>query len=94
MGGAGGARLQHHRGRTSPRTLDSAETGRQRAGCGVQRVRPARRSSSMHCDFVAGCDGFHGLSRTAVPEGVLRTYERTYPFAWIGVLAGSTCPGG
>lgn len=48
----------------------------------------------MHCDFVAGCDGFHGLSRTAVPEGVLRTYERTYPFAWIGVLAGSTCPGG
>ncbi|WP_233601046.1 MULTISPECIES: 4-hydroxybenzoate 3-monooxygenase [Micromonospora] len=36
---------------------------------------------------MAGCDGFHGVSRGAVPDGVLTTYERTYPFAWLGILA-------
>ncbi|WP_433528097.1 4-hydroxybenzoate 3-monooxygenase [Micromonospora sp. CA-263727] len=45
------------------------------------------REEELHCDFVVGCDGFHGVSRGAVPDGVLRTYERTYPFAWLGVLA-------
>jgi p-hydroxybenzoate 3-monooxygenase len=39
------------------------------------------------CDFVAGCDGFHGICRAAVPPDTLRTYERDYPFAWLGVLA-------
>jgi p-hydroxybenzoate 3-monooxygenase len=41
----------------------------------------------LRCDVVAGCDGFHGVSRGAVPPGVLATYERTYPFCWLGVLA-------
>lgn len=41
----------------------------------------------LHCDFIAGCDGFHGACRPSVPEGVLTTYERTYPFAWLGILA-------
>jgi p-hydroxybenzoate 3-monooxygenase len=45
------------------------------------------RKAELHCDFIAGCDGFHGVSRTAVPDGVLTTYERTYPFAWLGILA-------
>jgi p-hydroxybenzoate 3-monooxygenase len=39
------------------------------------------------CDFVAGCDGFHGICRAAVPVGVLATRELTYPFSWLGVLA-------
>jgi p-hydroxybenzoate 3-monooxygenase len=39
------------------------------------------------CDYVAGCDGFHGICRPAVPEGVLTAYERVYPFAWLGILA-------
>jgi p-hydroxybenzoate 3-monooxygenase len=39
------------------------------------------------CDFIAGCDGFHGVCRTAIPGGHLRTYERHYPFAWLGILA-------
>jgi p-hydroxybenzoate 3-monooxygenase len=39
------------------------------------------------CDFIAGCDGFHGICRPAAPEGVLVGYERTYSFAWLGVLA-------
>jgi p-hydroxybenzoate 3-monooxygenase len=39
------------------------------------------------CDFIAGCDGSHGVCRPAVPEGVLKSYEREYPFAWLGILA-------
>ncbi|MFQ5982972.1 MAG: FAD-dependent monooxygenase, partial [Woeseiaceae bacterium] len=41
----------------------------------------------LECDFVAGCDGFHGISRRMIPESVLRIYDRQYPFAWLGVLA-------
>ena len=46
--------------------------------------------ASMHieCDIIAGCDGFHGVSRDAIPQGVLTAYEREYPFAWLGILAG------
>lgn len=42
------------------------------------------------CDFIAGCDGFHGVCRDAIPDGVLTAYERVYPFAWLGILAEST----
>lgn len=38
------------------------------------------------CDFIAGCDGFHGICRLSVPMGALRTFERVYPFGWLGVL--------
>ena len=41
----------------------------------------------VDCDFVAGCDGFHGASRQAIPDDVLRTYERVYPFGWLGIMA-------
>jgi p-hydroxybenzoate 3-monooxygenase len=41
----------------------------------------------IRCDFIAGCDGFHGICRPSVPEGVLAAFERTYPFAWLGILA-------
>jgi p-hydroxybenzoate 3-monooxygenase len=41
----------------------------------------------LQCDVVAGCDGFHGICRPAIPEGVLRTFEREYPFGWLGILA-------
>ncbi|MDO4997391.1 MAG: 4-hydroxybenzoate 3-monooxygenase [Neisseria sp.] len=41
----------------------------------------------LDCDFIAGCDGFHGVSRQSIPEGVLKTYERVYPFGWLGLLA-------
>jgi p-hydroxybenzoate 3-monooxygenase len=43
----------------------------------------------MVCDFVAGCDGFHGVSRSSLPEGVLTVFEREYPLAWLGILAES-----
>lgn len=41
----------------------------------------------IDCDFIAGCDGFHGASRKAVPEKSLRTFEKVYPFGWLGILA-------
>jgi p-hydroxybenzoate 3-monooxygenase len=41
----------------------------------------------LRCDFVAGCDGYHGVCRDSVPEGVLRPYARNYPFGWLGILA-------
>ncbi|MCW2885407.1 MAG: p-hydroxybenzoate 3-monooxygenase [Streptosporangiaceae bacterium] len=41
----------------------------------------------LDCDVIAGCDGFHGVTRPSIPEGVLTAYERDYPFAWLGVLA-------
>ena len=41
----------------------------------------------LHCDFIAGCDGFHGICRPSIPEGVLKVFERVYPFAWLGILA-------
>jgi p-hydroxybenzoate 3-monooxygenase len=41
----------------------------------------------LHCDLIAGCDGFHGVSRPAIPAPLRTTFERVYPFAWLGVLA-------
>jgi len=41
----------------------------------------------LDCDVIAGCDGFHGVSRTSIPEGALSIFQRDYPFAWLGVLA-------
>lgn len=44
-------------------------------------------SQRIDCDFIAGCDGFHGASRKAVPEGAIKTFEKIYPFGWLGILA-------
>jgi p-hydroxybenzoate 3-monooxygenase len=41
----------------------------------------------IECDFIAGCDGFHGVSRQAIPQEVIRIYERVYPFGWLGILS-------
>jgi p-hydroxybenzoate 3-monooxygenase len=41
----------------------------------------------VSCDAIAGCDGFHGMCRPAIPHGILRTWERDYPYAWLGILA-------
>lgn len=42
---------------------------------------------TVECEAIAGCDGFHGVSRRSIPQDVLRTYERAYPFGWLGILA-------
>lgn len=41
----------------------------------------------LDCDFIVGCDGYHGVSRQAIPADVLKTFERVYPFGWLGILA-------
>src|SRR5947207_5988891 len=53
------------------------------------RVRFRRNGppQELHCDVIAGTDGFHGVCRPSIPPGVLATFERTYPFAWLGMLA-------
>jgi p-hydroxybenzoate 3-monooxygenase len=62
---------------------------------GLGDARPQIRYSQggenkvLTCDFIAGCDGYHGVSRAAVPEGKITHYERTYDFAWLGVLSRS-----
>jgi p-hydroxybenzoate 3-monooxygenase len=41
----------------------------------------------LACDYIAGCDGFHGICRPTVPDGIIKTFERVYPFGWLGILA-------
>ena len=45
------------------------------------------KSQEIACDFIAGCDGFHGVSRKIVPPGAIKSYERVYPFGWLGLLS-------
>jgi p-hydroxybenzoate 3-monooxygenase len=51
------------------------------------RYRTAAGDHELACDFIAGCDGFHGVSRNAIPAGVLTAWDHEYPFAWLGILA-------
>ena len=44
-------------------------------------------SHEIECDFIAGCDGFHGVCRASVPKGSIKEYEKVYPFGWLGVLS-------
>jgi p-hydroxybenzoate 3-monooxygenase len=51
------------------------------------RFRHDGTDREVRCDFIAGCDGFHGICRPSIPHGILTIYERTYPFGWLGILA-------
>jgi p-hydroxybenzoate 3-monooxygenase len=53
----------------------------------VIRYRLGDEDVELRCDFIAGCDGFHGVCRDSIPAGVLTAFERQYPFAWLGILA-------
>lgn len=61
--------------------------------CGFDGERPHvtyKKDGAEHridCDFIAGCDGYHGISRKSVPSEALTTYERVYPFGWLGIMA-------
>jgi p-hydroxybenzoate 3-monooxygenase len=50
------------------------------------------RAQEIDCDFIAGCDGFHGICRPSFPDGVLNVFERDYPFGWLGILSESSPP--
>jgi p-hydroxybenzoate 3-monooxygenase len=49
--------------------------------------RDAEGEARLDCELIAGCDGFHGVCRPSIPDGVLREFEHTYPFGWLGILA-------
>jgi len=51
------------------------------------RFRHNGDDHELQCEFIAGCDGFHGICRPAIPEAALTVYERAYPFGWLGILA-------
>ncbi|HSR72781.1 MAG TPA: 4-hydroxybenzoate 3-monooxygenase [Kiloniellales bacterium] len=51
------------------------------------QFRQEGEERQLACDFVAGCDGFHGISRPSIPEGAISVFEKVYPFAWLGILA-------
>jgi p-hydroxybenzoate 3-monooxygenase len=73
----------------APLLFDAAVT----AVTGADTERPAihythgGEQRELECDYVVGCDGFHGVTRQAIPEGVLGTAERVYPYSWFGILA-------
>jgi len=51
------------------------------------RYRVNGQDHQLACQFIAGCDGFHGIARAAIPPSILTIFERTYPFAWLGILS-------
>jgi p-hydroxybenzoate 3-monooxygenase len=63
-------------------SLHDLETERPRV-----RYVHERSEEELECEFVAGCDGFHGVSRPSIPAGVQREFRREYPYGWLGILA-------
>jgi len=56
------------------------------------RFRHDGKPQEIECDFIGGCDGFHGVCRPSFPAGVLQDYDRVYPFGWLGILSDSPPP--
>ncbi len=74
-----GGTVVHEAADVTPHDLDGAAP--------FLTYRKDGRVHRVDCDFVAACDGFHGVGRTSMPRDVLREYEKVYPFGWLGVLA-------
>ena len=64
--------------------LDGVESG-----APAIRYRKDGQEETLACDVIAGCDGFHGVCRGAIPDGVLTVYDRVFPFGWLGILSES-----
>jgi p-hydroxybenzoate 3-monooxygenase len=64
------------------------------AGNGTPKIRFRHdgKDHELACDFIGGCDGFHGICRPSIPAHVLTAYDREYPFAWVGILSESAPP--
>ncbi len=56
------------------------------------KFRHAGKAQEIDCDFIGGCDGFHGICRPSIPERALTIYDREYPFGWLGILSESPPP--
>jgi p-hydroxybenzoate 3-monooxygenase len=62
------------------------------AGKPTIRFTHEGRAQAIECDFIAGCDGFHGVTRPSLPQNSWAGYDRVYPFAWLGILSESPPP--
>ena len=73
----------------APLLFDAPVTAVTGAGTGrpVIHYTHGAAEHTLGCDYVVGCDGFHGVTRKAIPEGELSTFERVYPYSWFGILA-------
>ena len=81
--------LMHARDRSGLKTIYGAESVSLHNFDGDKpKVRYVKDGveHQLDCDFIAGCDGYHGVSRTTVPQDAIRTFERIYPFGWLGIL--------
>jgi p-hydroxybenzoate 3-monooxygenase len=76
-------------GQGDPLHFEVADVALHDLDTGAPRItyRHEGADRELRCDIVAGCDGFHGVSRPSIPEGLLRFMEREYPFGWLGILA-------
>jgi p-hydroxybenzoate 3-monooxygenase len=79
-----GGQLLFEAGDVSVHGLDTAAP--------VVRFHRNGNLQEITCDFIAGCDGFHGICRTSLPAGTLTMHEKIYPFGWLGILAESPPP--
>ncbi|GAB4140472.1 MAG: 4-hydroxybenzoate 3-monooxygenase [Sphingomonadales bacterium] len=76
----GGGKVFFEADQVQPVDFDSAAPKISLVDAGGQAVE-------LHCDYIAGCDGFHGVSRQSVPAQAIENFERVYPFGWLGILA-------
>lgn len=78
----------------APLYFEVEDTSIQALDTATPKIRFSHNAAvhEIKCDFIAGCDGFHGICRPAIPAGVLQIFERVYPFGWLGVLAQSKPP--
>jgi p-hydroxybenzoate 3-monooxygenase len=78
---AQGGEIEFEVGDTSVDRLDSERP--------IIRYKKNGEPREIECDFIAGCDGFHGICRPSIPKGVLTEFERVYPYGWLGILSES-----
>ena len=75
-----------------PLMFDVADVSVHNLESGQPKIRFTNDETAceIHCDFIAGCDGFHGICRPSIPADHIRIFERVYPFGWLGILANAT----
>ena len=67
--------------------VDDVEVHDLSSSCPKISYRKNELQYEVQCDFIAGCDGFHGICRPSIPAGILTEYDRSYPFGWLGILS-------
>jgi p-hydroxybenzoate 3-monooxygenase len=81
--------IRAHQAREARLVFEATEVALHDLQSPAPSVTFRHRGESHHldCDYVAGCDGYHGVSRASIPPALLRSFERVYPFGWLGILA-------